>query len=219
MTTTKEDQIHAAFKLCDEATDWETYKACAESYEKKLADKEAEIVKQIGLKKDYEQRNVTLEAQMAALAKKLSEANARNAMLESKVCIAAEWLSRKYYANALIVLEQAITANSESVAVWEAENQDNAALATELWATAQAPTSTIGIEGVVELLLPAIETYEREVQAKAVTKLATEWLPHMKRKDFTSSANQTLHNLAVDDCIKHALAYATELRAANKGKE
>lgn len=63
------------------------------------------------------------------------------------------------------------------------------------------------------------EAYEREVQANAVTKLATEWLPHMKRRDWTSSINQTLHNLAVDDCIKHSLAYATELRAAHKGKE
>jgi len=39
-------------------------------------------------------------------------------------------------------------------------------LATELWATAQCTTSNIGIEGVIELMLPAIAAYTAAVEAK-----------------------------------------------------
>ncbi len=36
-------------------------------------------------------------------------------------------------------------------------------LATELWATAQTITTDIGIEGVIELMLPVIHEYTQDV--------------------------------------------------------
>ena len=121
MTTTKEDQIHAAFKLCDEATDWETYKACAESYEKKLA-----LAYQ-----SLQAAHGTLVTHHLAMDAKLSEANARNAMLvEAMKEAKRSFLGLQpdfggpiaaQMGNAIKRIDKAITANSESVAAWDTE--------------------------------------------------------------------------------------------------
>jgi hypothetical protein len=52
--------------------------------------------------------------------------------------------------------------------------------------------------------------HKAEIEAKVLEEAATKWLPHMKNRDMQASINQTTHNRAVDDCIKHILSMATE---------
>ena len=67
---------------------------------------------------------------------------------------------------------------------------------------------------------PQATQWLEEKKAEVLEVFATKWLPNMKHRDQQSSASQTTHNMAVDDCIKHALSMANELRlAASKRKE
>lgn len=117
MTTTKEDQIRAGYKkwlddnyLIEFPTDtshpnqisypFEAYKACAESYEKKLAEKEEIITAlQMGWNECIEQR---------------SEDNARNARLVDGIKRGMEDVREGQCNDALSTLNETITANSEA---------------------------------------------------------------------------------------------------------
>lgn len=203
MSTTKEEQIRAEFESHNgypvragagyyheqNNNKWEVWKACAESYEKKLAEKELTVVELI-------QHELDITEEYKLVKQQLSEANARNAMLVEALIKSWTEVTDDFDATDMRNdAMQLIAANSEAVAAWEADNLDNVALATELWATAQAPTSIIGIEGVVESMLPAIKAYEREVIAEYIAKLRKLPKIGLSERQFG------------------------ELRAANKGKE
>jgi len=144
MTITKEDQMRAEFELLREEfesahEDWKFadtkalwfwfYKTCAESYEKKLAEKELTVVELI-------QHELDITEEYKLVKQQLSEANARNARLVEVLKaflfeMRGEHGGYHYepecpYCVCLLNAEKAITANSESVAAWEAEKQATA---------------------------------------------------------------------------------------------
>lgn len=57
------------------------------------------------------------------------------------------------------------------------------------------------------------DAWMKEHDAKLLEEFAFKWLPNIKRHDYQSSRQQTDHNYTVDECIKHALSMASELRS------
>jgi hypothetical protein len=98
---------------------------------------------------------------------------------------------------------------------------------TEEFATGAGGARNFSMQMRKEIITRALSATEpqatqwlREKKAESLELFATKWLPHMKQCDQQSSMNQTIHNLAVDDCIRHAFSMAQELRlAASKRKE
>lgn len=156
MTATKEDQIRADFRnMCIEfesdndtqPTKFEVYKACAESYEKKLAEKDVAMHHLVTAYQVAEQKLSEANAIISSFEKreniwleterKLDEANARNAMLVKALKNTASredgdklpcWCSdmktglfKVPHDSYCLDARDAITANSEAVAAWEAE--------------------------------------------------------------------------------------------------
>lgn len=207
MTTTKEEQMRTEFEIVREEfeasyEDWKHadtkalwfwfYKACAESYQQQLADKDAELegisgdaqslandlhrAEQQLAEKDVAMHHLVTAYQVAE--QQLSEANARNAMLvESGNRILQSPYSKSgiEFIQAMQQLKEAISANSEAVAAWEAEKlgplrREVAMLRDTLLSIAMdvnACTKTDWTE-VLEHTQAAAEAYEREVMIKAL---------------------------------------------------
>lgn len=152
------------------------WQACAESYEKKLAEKDAEIAK---WKRGFD----VYEPAYKNIYDELSEANARNARLV-EVLLKVEWSVHKYdpahghsYScpicagaknranlrhisqevghSAGCTLAEAISANSESVAAWEAEKLEP--LRREVAA------EQLHIKELREALLSVLVTFEIDI--------------------------------------------------------
>ena len=115
---------------------WISWQSCAESYEKKLAEKDAEYQAQRRAALDNKDWFDVLKVDYDEKCKQLSESNARNAMLLEKAISLIEGVRNARVAflsensdgetdcvtpyDEYLYDLKAITANSESVAAWEA---------------------------------------------------------------------------------------------------
>ena len=220
------------------------HKACAESYEKKLADsyESFDRIKNVlhDTQKQLSEANAEIEAIAAdtqSLANdlhrtevKLSEANACNAMLVDALNSFAfemrgehggdHYESECPYCVCLLNAEKAITANSESVAAWEAEKLEP--LRREVSMLRDAVDETIcGLENGA-VITKKLYKASNSTQATAEAVAAWEAEKIIEERLYLARCFR-VHDtgiLASAEQIARMLeGMANKLRAANKGKE